>query len=272
MLKLPFNQILTLIIFGLAFFACTPAEKTTFQSVTTELRAPAYPLITIDPYTSAWSETDQLFDSPVRHWTGKTHSLIGALRVDGKVYRFLGKEDVPLKTLLPMANEVAWDGKYMTNTPAKNWEQPGFNDQTWKSGKAAFVTPGMQSAVTNWDTKEIWVRREFTFPEVSSDKNLYLIYSHDDDFELYLNGKEIVNTGQSAKSNVVLKIDAKLLNANGKNILAGHCLNTGDWLMSISEFIPKATKRKCFHKQPFRKVFHCRPLKPIMLSLAGQSI
>ena len=115
MQKIFSNYIFTLLIFGVSCFSCIQPAKTTVQTTTTEFRAPAYPLITIDPYTSAWSETDQLFDSPVRHWTGKTHSLIGTIRVDGQVYRFMGKEDIPMKTLLPMANEEAWDGKF-TNT------------------------------------------------------------------------------------------------------------------------------------------------------------
>ena len=38
--------------------ACTDAEKPK-----SDLRAPAYPLVTIDPYTSAWSTTDNLYDS-----------------------------------------------------------------------------------------------------------------------------------------------------------------------------------------------------------------
>ena len=38
--------------------ACTEAEKPK-----SDLRAPAYPLVTIDPYTSAWSTTDNLYDS-----------------------------------------------------------------------------------------------------------------------------------------------------------------------------------------------------------------
>ena len=55
------------------------------------LRVPAYPLVTIDPYISAWSHTDKLYEDEVRHWTGTEHSLTGVLRVDGKCYRFMGK-------------------------------------------------------------------------------------------------------------------------------------------------------------------------------------
>ena len=52
-----------------------------------ELRAPATPLVTIDPYTSAWSFADRLNEESVRHWTGRNFPLLGSLRVDGVSYR-----------------------------------------------------------------------------------------------------------------------------------------------------------------------------------------
>ena len=56
------------------------------------LRAPSYPLITIDPYTSIWSFTDRLDEDVTRHWTGKEQGLLGVIEVDGVLYRFMGKE------------------------------------------------------------------------------------------------------------------------------------------------------------------------------------
>ena len=207
-------------------FACQPVKNNGAGSATTPLRAPAYPLITIDPYISAWSFTDNLFDSPVRHWTGTTHSLIGAVRVDGKTYRFLGKEDIPWKSVVPMGKDSFWEGKYTTQRPGNGWHEMDFNDAIWKTGKAAFGTPGTGFTSTPWESEHIWVRREF-FLDKMPQKDIYLVYSHDDDFELFLNGKEIVNTGQSAKSNVVLKIDRNLLIEGGTNIFAAHCWDRG---------------------------------------------
>ena len=54
------------------------------------LRAPAYPLVSIDPYTNGWSMADHLYDDDVRHWTEKPFPLRGTLTVDGVAYRFMG--------------------------------------------------------------------------------------------------------------------------------------------------------------------------------------
>ncbi|MGP4042263.1 glutaminase domain-containing protein [Gracilibacillus sp. D59] len=61
------------------------------------LRPPAVPLVTTDPYFSVWSSNDHLYDDHTHHWTyqsgGTTgiHGMVGMVRVDGKVWRFMGK-------------------------------------------------------------------------------------------------------------------------------------------------------------------------------------
>ena len=218
---------LIVIFAGALLFSCSAQPEIQMEEAGAEFRAPAYPLITIDPYTSAWSMSDQLFDIPVKHWTGRNHSLIGALRVDGETYRFMGKEEIPLEPVVPNAKLEAWDGKYLTKKPASGWEKPEFNDTAWKSGKAGFGTPNTFQTSTPWETEHIWVRREFTLPAVNDESDLFLVYSHDDDFELHLNGTEIVNTGNSARSDVILKLDKSLLNLDGKNTIAAHCWDRG---------------------------------------------
>lgn len=58
-----------------------------------KMRAPAVPLITVDPYFSVWSMADRLNDDITRHWTGHPHRITGTVLVDDKEYCFMGKKD-----------------------------------------------------------------------------------------------------------------------------------------------------------------------------------
>lgn len=66
-------------------------------AVAQDLRPPAVPLVTHDPYFSVWSTTDQLPDQWTRHWTGAIHAIGGIVRIDGRPYRLMGQTpaDVP---------------------------------------------------------------------------------------------------------------------------------------------------------------------------------
>ena len=56
----------------------------------TAFKAPAYPLITVDPYFNVWSQADHLYDDVPRHWTGRRHFMTGLVTFDGVHKRFMG--------------------------------------------------------------------------------------------------------------------------------------------------------------------------------------
>lgn len=194
------------------------------------LRAPATPLITVDPYTSCWSTTDRLYDDVTRHWTGAEFPLIGVLSVDGVPYRFMGKEVPVLSSLVPTAAGEVWDGDYTTEQPSGDWYKPGFNASGWKSAKGAFGSiPQEQLAKTLWNTPEIWVRREVSIPSGIGNKPVYLNYSHDDDVIIYINGIKVVDTGNQCHKNVRLLLPENVRKTlkPGKNLIAAWCRDRG---------------------------------------------
>ncbi len=49
-------------------------------------KAPAYPIVTVDPYFSIWSFTDNLAENYTKHWTGRPAPIYMATVIDSKQY------------------------------------------------------------------------------------------------------------------------------------------------------------------------------------------
>lgn len=224
-MKQKFWILLTAILFSLSGLTVKAQNDTK-----SNLRAPAYPLVTIDPYTSAWSFTDNLYDSSVKHWTGKDFPLLGVLKVDGKTYRFMGKEALDMELLVPTSEQGGWTGKYTTSQPSENWMKENFDDSGWKTGKGAFGTISKYNepmAKTDWEQEHIWVRRPVVLSKEIKDKDLYLIYSHDDGAVFYLNGIKVFDTGNTTGKNAIVKLSKEAVQALkvGKNVISAYCHN-----------------------------------------------
>ena len=266
------TSLFTLLLVAL-LTACSRQGDVFVADSVNELRAPTYPLVTIDPFTSAWSFTDKLNESPVRHWTGRAHPMVGALKVDGKVYRFMGVEDAPLDFIIPSALTQRWSARFTEEQPKGDWTACDYNDAAWKEGKAAFGTRDQSAISTVWTSEDIWVRREVELSADDLQKELGLEYSHDDVFELYINGKQIVSTGFVWRNNIRVPFtkEIKSLLKPGKNMIAAHCHNTyggayvdfGIYKKGEDVVFAEAAVQKSVNLQPTRTLytFECGPVQ-----------
>lgn len=193
-------------------------------------KAPAYPLVTQDPYFSIWSFSDQLNASPTKHWTGASQGLSGLIKVEGKVYSFLGTAEKHFEVLLPTAEDQRYTAKYTESAPAAGWEKADYNDKDWKTGNAPF---GDGEAKTQWKSDQLWMRREFNLDHIEL-KGLNLRINHDDNIELFLNGVKVYSCNCWTGKYIDIPIDEKAKGAlkKGKNVLAAYIKNTagGQWL------------------------------------------
>jgi hypothetical protein len=132
------------------------------------------------------------------------------------------------RSLLADARKAATVWHYTMERPARNWMRPGFDDSTWKSGPAGFGTRGTPGTRvrTTWNTLNIWLRTSFTLEQVPTSLSMDL--HHDDDVEVYLNGRQVLRKKGYlvAYQRLDLPASAIKLLKKGTNTVAVHCRQT----------------------------------------------
>ncbi len=239
------KKIFLLLLLPFAFLcACEGQNKyVSHDVIKSDLRAPAWPLVMIDPYTSAWSMTDNLYDESVKHWTGKDFPLIGAIKVDGAVYRFMGTEDLEMKPIVPTSEQGEWSGRWTTEEPSADWITEGFDDSKWSYDQGAFGTKRSEpTSKTNWRTEHIWVRRVVTIDEDLTGRSVYLEYSNDDQAVFYINGEKVYDSGFVCNKNKIVPIPGEIVAKlkKGENLIAASCWNPhGNGLLDFGLLVQK---------------------------------
>lgn len=113
--------------------------------------------------------------------------------------------------------------------PAGDWMQPNFNPADWKQSQGGFGSKGTPGSIvrTDWLSKDIWLRRNFTLTKLPGSLNLNL--HHDEDAEIYINGVQVATVQNYTTGYEQLKLGGPAVSALtlGKNVIAIHCHQTG---------------------------------------------
>ena len=81
------KKLLTVMAFSVGLFANAQTGNLFKPVKEIALRTPSVPIVVSDPHFSIWSPYDKLMEGSTEHWTTAKKPLVGALRVDGKVYQ-----------------------------------------------------------------------------------------------------------------------------------------------------------------------------------------
>jgi hypothetical protein len=159
-----------------------------------------------------------------------------ATRVEGPWAPLPAGGAVRIVAATAQAERVVW--RYTLTEPAAGWTEPAFDDSGWQTGPGGFGTAGTPGAVigTDWNTKVIWLRREFTLPDRPlNDPRLLWIY--DEDPEVWLNGVAAASAKGWATSYDEAEISPAARKAlrPGRNVMAvkanqtygGQCIDVG---------------------------------------------
>lgn len=145
-------------------------------------------------------------------------------------YKELNTSEVDPKTvdmIIPSSDEEQTTWKYTEVKPEDDWFAKDYNDSSWKKGVSKFGGKETTSAITKWLKPDIWLRREVILKEGLLEPVLKI--SHDDNYEVYVNGELLYKEAGVSSSYKYVKLDKSLgkLFKKGKNIIAVHCHDTG---------------------------------------------
>ena len=134
-----------------------------------------------------------------------------------------------LKTIVPTSQKEPQTWRYTTSEPSDGWQQADFDDSDWQKGPGGFGTEGAPGTIvrTEWKTSDIWVRRTFELEDTKLNRPQLSIH-HDEDAEVYINGKLVAKLQGYTSSYIRATLDKNAQRALkvGTNCIAIHCRQT----------------------------------------------
>ena len=131
--------------------------------------------------------------------------------------------------VLADSRKTGQEWEYTIERPADHWFQIAFDDSKWKKGPGGFGTKGTPGSVvrTEWRTHDIWLRKDFGLEEIPGKLTLHI--HHDEDAEIYLNGKQIASFRHYVGQYKTVDVTAAAVDLlqTGRNTIAVHCRQTG---------------------------------------------
>ena len=155
------------------------------------------------------------------------HDIDRLAKLHAKLY--LPQPVLKRTTLLPTSEKEPRTWRYTTVAPPGGWQQPHFDDASWKEGPGGFGRKGAPGAVirSQWHTGEIWLRQRFNLTSTSF-HGLHLRIHHDEDAQVYFNGQRVASVPDFAREYEDLPLGEAAARALrvGENTIAVHCRQT----------------------------------------------
>lgn len=156
------------------------------EAISMKLRAPSIPLITIDPYFSIWSITNELNSGNTVHWTCKPNRMTGILVIDNDEYLFMGARDNTKKMI-----QAICDINALSTTYTFTYEQIEL--------KLTFTSPLLLDDIKVMSRPVSYLKAEIS----GADK-----HSHQIELRLYIADDVCLNQpGESATTGTYIPLD-----------------------------------------------------------------
>jgi ABC-type glycerol-3-phosphate transport system permease component len=143
------------------------------------------------------------------------------------INRILYHDPPTTETLLPTSEEAKTTWRYTFEQPNDDWINADFDDSSWQEGTGGFGANTNADIGTRWSTNELWLRSTFMLEDTFI-TNPYLRAFHDEDMEVYINGKLVSKLPYYTFEyvNVPLKQEDKSIFQKGINTISVHCKNS----------------------------------------------